>query len=66
MEEWKVVPNRAKRRKNGEHKGRNRIRGKIPPHPLAVMVAANRIERQQIKALQKLDAAVPLEFADEQ
>lgn len=38
--------NRATRRKHGNVKPRNRLRGSVPPHPLGEMVIANRIVRQ--------------------
>jgi hypothetical protein len=57
--------NRASRRKNGQVKSRRRIRGTLPPHPIAVINRAHQIERQQIKLIQKLDAATPLDFNED-
>ena len=45
---------RTQRRANGQVKGRTRLRGKIPPHPAAVIFVANRIERQGIKQRAKM------------
>lgn len=36
---------RATRRANGQRPQRNRLRGQLPPHPLAVINTAHRIER---------------------
>ena len=54
--------NRASRRANGQVKPRKRIRGQLPPHPLAVINRAHRIERQQIKMLKQMDANVTLTY----
>lgn len=37
--------NRASRRANGQVRQRNRLRGTIPPHPLAVINKAHRMQR---------------------
>lgn len=37
--------NRAKRRANGQVKPRKRIRGSLPPHPVAVINQAHRMQR---------------------
>lgn len=54
--------NRARRRANGQVRSRRRVRGTLPPHPLGVINAAHRIERdaarKKANAEKRLIAAI--------